>query len=194
VNVVAYTDPNCPFCFATEERLHALGVAERVEWRGVEHAPGLPVPMVRTDRPGGEDLGAEVEAIRQLAPEVPIAVPPGKPSTALVIAWAAAALAEDPVAGRAFVLGTYRALWTRGDDLSDPSVLEGLAVAHGLPGRPPGPAAAETAAGWRADWRATGLPGVPVLLREDGRVVYGLADAARLRAFVAGEDVRPPAG
>lgn len=76
-----FSDPNCPFCHATEEHLHALGLAGAVEWRGVQHAPDLPVPMAPGDPPG-EDLGAEVEAVRRLAPEVRIALPTAGPSTA----------------------------------------------------------------------------------------------------------------
>ncbi|CAB4922308.1 unannotated protein [freshwater metagenome] len=184
--VVLYSDPNCPFCFATEERLDRLGALHDVEWRGVQHAPGLPVPMVPTARPGGEDLAGEVAAIRRLAPEVAIKTPPGKPGTAEAIRWGAAALMADPRAGRTFVRDLYRALWTVGADLSDPAVLRGLADRAGLDALHPGPDAANTTAAWQAAWHDTGLPGVPQLVRDDGQVVYGLADASVLRAFLAG--------
>ncbi len=181
---LVYSDPNCPFCYATEERLHAIGAAELVEWRGVPHAPDLPVPMVRDEPRGGVDLTREVAVVRRRAPDVPIEVPAGKPSTRLAIEWAAAALTADPAAGRAFVRRLYRAVWTAGADLSDPSVLTTLADSSGLPGLGPGLDARQTATDWRIAWQATGLPGVPQLVRRDGQIVYGLADTAVLRDFL----------
>lgn len=182
---LVYSDPNCPFCYATEERLHAIGAVELVEWRGVPHAPDLPVPMVRDDRAADGDLSREVAVVRDLAPEVPIDVPAGKPSTRPAIQWAAAALTADPTAGRAFVRSLYRAVWTGGGtDLSDPAVLAALADASDLPGLDPGLDARQTATDWRVAWEATGRPGVPQLVRRDGKIVYGLADAAVLRDFL----------
>src|SRR5690349_22882248 len=51
-----YSDFNCPFCYALHERLHDLGLIERCEWRGVQHAPQLPRPM----KPWSGSLGAEL--------------------------------------------------------------------------------------------------------------------------------------
>jgi predicted DsbA family dithiol-disulfide isomerase len=39
MTAVLYTDLNCPFCYATEERIEALGLVDAVEWRGIEHEP-----------------------------------------------------------------------------------------------------------------------------------------------------------
>lgn len=181
---VLFSDPNCPFCYATEERLLALDLVGAVEWRGVEHAPHLPVPMADGDPPG-EDLGAEVESIRLRAPEVEIALPPGKPKTEAAILLAAAALAADPVAGRRLVRTLYRALWRDGADLSRPEVLDALAEEAGLPPLRPDGAAAERVSGWRREWAATGLTGVPLLVRDDGRSLYGLVEPNQLREFLA---------
>ena len=186
MTAVLYSDPNCPFCYAMEERVHALGLADRVQWRGAQHAPHLPAPMLSSSHPAGEDLEGEVRAIRALAPEVEITVPPGKPSTALAIRWGAAALDRDPVAGRAFVHELYRAVWIRGADLSDPLVLAGLAAASGLPGLDPGPEAERTAAAWQEAWHDTGRPGVPQLISEDGQLRNGLADLAVIEDFLGG--------
>lgn len=182
MRVIAFSDPNCPFCYATEERLHRLGLAERVAWRGVEHAPELPVPA----RPGAvapHELSAEVEAIRARAPEVEIASPPAKPSTARALRHGAAALRRDPAAGRRFVRSLYRALWVDGDDLSDLAVLARLARAAGLDGLRPDDEDAALVDSWREQWLATGLQGVPLLLSDDGRSLYGLVGEGELRAF-----------
>ena len=84
-----YSDFNCPFCYAMHERLHALGVMDRISWQGVQHAPHLPVPMAGWAGHLAAELKQEVQMVRRLAPELPIAVPPGKPNTGRAIAAAA---------------------------------------------------------------------------------------------------------
>ncbi|ALA58747.1 hypothetical protein [Nitrospira moscoviensis] len=46
--LLAYGDFNCPFCYAMHERFHGRGLLKDAEWRGVQHAPHLPIP-----RPAG---------------------------------------------------------------------------------------------------------------------------------------------
>jgi predicted DsbA family dithiol-disulfide isomerase len=41
---VLYSDFNCPFCYAFGERIMALGMVHRIDWRGVQHAPTFPLP------------------------------------------------------------------------------------------------------------------------------------------------------
>jgi len=36
MDITLFTDLNCPFCYATEQRLEALGVSAQVAWRGVD--------------------------------------------------------------------------------------------------------------------------------------------------------------
>lgn len=188
-NATLFSDPNCPFCYATEERLHDLGLQGAVQWCGVQHAPHLPVPMAPADHLLREELPAEVRAIRALAPEVAITVPPGKPNTSLAIHYGAAALLADPVAGRAFVHSLYRALWINGADLADPAILARLADDAGLTGLEADDAALAVADGWQGAWQRTGLGGVPLLVRHDGRRLYGLVGTEELRAFLAGAPI-----
>jgi len=180
---IIYSDPNCPFCYATEVRLHALGITDRIAWHGVEHSPDLPVPMAPSGPALSAELPAEVESIRARAPEVEIAVPPGKPKTELAIRYGAAAVRRDPAGSRDFIRSIYRAFWAEGADISDPAVLDRLATAAGLDGLQPDEAAAEDARGWRREWQRTGL-GVPLLIRADGRSIYGLVAAEELAAFL----------
>lgn len=181
-NAVAYTDPNCPFCFAMEERIAAGGFADRVEWRGVQHAPHLPVPMA----PADPELAGEARSLAALAPDVPVAGPGGKPNTAAAIEHAAAALRTDPARGRAFVRSLYAAFWRDGRDLSDPRVLAVLADDAGLPGLAVGADDRQAARRWQYAWSALGLGGVPCVVRDDGRMLYGLADPETIAAFFAG--------
>jgi predicted DsbA family dithiol-disulfide isomerase len=179
-----FTDLNCPFCYATEERLLALGLDAEIEWRGVEHEPDLPVPMAVDDAELAAELREEVESVRSRAPEVPIAVPAGKPSTAAGLLATAAALRADPDRGAAFRHDVYRAYWRDGRDVSDPAVLDELARAHGLGSVAGGPQDALTVTTWRLEWERSPLRGVPLLVRDDGETVYGLKDVETLEQFL----------
>ncbi len=180
-----YSDPNCPFCYATEVRLDALGLNDRVQWHGVEHSPELAVPMAPAGPALAAELPAEVESVSARAPEVEIAVPPGKPKTELAIRYGAAALRRDPGAGRDFVRSLYRAFWAEGADLSDRAVLDRLADAADLAGLWPDDDDAATARGWRRGWQRTGLGGVPLIIRADRESLYGLVEAEALAEFLA---------
>ena len=184
MRVTLFTDLNCPFCYSTEERLERLGVSGQVAWRGVEHEPELPVPMARNDLEISAELAEEVTSVRSRAPEVAIAVPPGKANTAAGLLAAAAALRIDPERGAAFRRLVYRAFWRDGRDISDPAVLDALADDVGLPPRQTRPEDALTVAAWRLEWERSPLRGVPLLVREDGETVYGLKDAETLERFV----------
>jgi predicted DsbA family dithiol-disulfide isomerase len=184
VRAVLYTDLNCPFCFATETRLEALGAHDRIEWRGIEHEPDLPVPMLTDDPDLNAELDDEVTQVRSRAPEVRIALPPGKPNTALAVRAAAAAERLDPDRGRTFRQSIYRAFWVDGADISRRDLLEGLAREAGLELelRPEDDVRVTS---WRLDWERSPLRGVPLLVRDDGEVLYGLKDIETLERFVA---------
>jgi predicted DsbA family dithiol-disulfide isomerase len=182
--VTLFTDLNCPFCYATEQRLEQLGVSDRIAWRGVEHEPELPVPMALDDVEIAAELAEEVESVRARAPEVDIAVPPGKANTAAGLLATAAALRVDALRGAAFRRAVYRAFWRDGRDVSDPAVLEALARDQGLPALATRPEDAVTVASWQLQWQRSPLRGVPLLIRDDGETVYGLKDVDTLARFV----------
>ena len=184
MRVTLFTDLNCPFCYSTEQRLERLGVSGQVAWRGVEHEPELPVPMARGDLEIAAELAEEVEAVRSRAPEVAIAVPPGKANTAAGLLAAAAALRVDAGRGAAFRQAVYRAFWRDGLDISDPAVLDQLADHVWLSPHQTRPEDALTVASWRMEWERSPLRGVPLLVREDGETVYGLKDVETLERFV----------
>jgi predicted DsbA family dithiol-disulfide isomerase len=184
VEAVLYTDLNCPFCYATEQRLEALGVQDRVEWRGVEHEPDLPVPMLRDDAELNEEVAGEVDQVKTRAPEVAIARPGGKPNTARAILAAAAAERVDRDRARAYRQAIYRAFWVDGADVSQPEVLEALARDHGLASIEPHPDDDLRVTTWRLDWERSPLRGVPLLVRSDGEILYGLKDSQTLAQFM----------
>lgn len=186
MEVIVYSDFNCPFCYVLNERIHAAGVADRVQWRGVQHAPQLQTPMAAAGPSLSAELQEEVRAIRQWAPEIAIAVPSGKPNTGPANAAVAAALLADTSTARDFKDSLYRAFWQRGADLSDAKVLHELARAAGLPEHWDAAEVAATVAGWQNDWVRSGFRGVPALLRSDGQRLEGLVSQQVLQAFVQG--------
>ena len=184
MSVVLFTDLNCPFCYATEERLDALGAQDLVAWRGVEHEPDLPVPMMTDDEELNAELADEVSQVRSRAPEVDISQPAGKANTAYALEFAAAAERTDREGARAVRHAIYRAFWAEGRDISDPGVLAQIGREHGLGDVEVRPEDKLRVTDWRLDWERSPLRGVPLLVRDDGEVLYGLKDSDTLAAFV----------
>ena len=186
---VVYSDFNCPFCYALNERLLAIRAAPGLSWRGVQHAPHLQSPMVRWAGALGAELRHEVAMVRRLAPALPIAVPPGKPNTALAIRAVARALELDPQRAHFFKDGLYRAFWTEGADISDAGVLNVLAVKAGFPegfcADLVDPAIVSLCDRWQAEWERSGSDAVPVLVRDDGEMLVGLVGEDQLAGFLA---------
>jgi len=184
---VVYSDFNCPFCYALNEHLLALGVTEQLSWRGVQHAPGLPVPMAVWNEDLADDLEREVEAVRRLTPALPIEAPPGKPNTTRAIRAAALAVRLDPPRGHAFKNLLYQALWCRGADLSHPDTLEQLAREAGCSGLPCAELdrheIAAVTSGWQDEWEESGCRAVPAILRQDGARMIGLTGRAQIARF-----------
>ncbi len=176
-----YSDFNCPFCYALHERLHDLGLIDRCEWRGVQHAPYLPRPMKPWSGSLGAELRHEVTMVQRLAPGLPITLPPGKPNTLPAIGQAVALLQQDLRSGMEFVQRTYRAFWCDGRDISDPEVLQQLA------GDPPEVDVAETslliAQRWETAWHATGQSGVPLIVAPSGDLLVGCVPADQVQTF-----------
>ena len=185
--ITLFTDLNCPFCYATEQRLERLGLEDEIVWRGVEHEPDLPVPMDRDDEEIAAEVAEEVRSVRSRAAEVEIAVPPGKANTAPGLVAAAAAMRVDPGRGAAFRQSVYGAFWRDGRDISDPAVLDELAREHDLAPLRTSAEDVRAVSAWRLEWERSPLRGVPLLLRDDGEMLYGLKDAEEMRRFVRGD-------
>ena len=180
-----YSDFNCPFCYALHERLHNLHLLARCEWRGVQHAPHLPRPMKPWQGSLGAELRHEVAIVQRLAPELSLALPPGKPHTGAAIDLAIVLLRRDRARGMQFVRRAYSAFWCEGKDLSNPQVLDQLC---GDPSN--GVNAAQTlctAREWESAWQATGHPGVPVIASSDGELLVGWQPAEKIVAFFHGK-------
>ena len=187
VRATLYSDFNCPFCYALHERLERLQCWEHVQWKGVQHAPFLGVPMARWCGGSLSELKDEVAFVQRLAPETAIAVPSGKPNTKLAIAVVAGVMATYPERAHRLIQSLYRALWRDGLDLSSSTVVEDLTDRIGLPAQQLlGDAAGMTGVleAWENDWRATDHSSVPLLERNDGAILGGLTKEADLQCFM----------
>jgi len=184
LDFVLYSDFNCPFCYAFGEQVIALNFADRIEWRGVQHAPHLPIPMAQVGPTFASELAREVQFVQRLAPEVPIALPLGKPNTGPAIQAVVAAMNIDPRKAHRLATSLYRVFWQHGTDISDPSVIRELADQADLADLSNTPDAVKTVAAWHEAWMDRGVGSVPDLLRQDGESITGLVDLDTLRRFV----------
>lgn len=184
-NAILYADLNDPFSYALSVRLASLGLMDRCEWRGVQHDPSLPVPARVGDRRVMRSVEDDVDAVKQQAPEVEIAAPPVKPNSRRAIAAIAAVHRQHAPRASAFRQALSAALWVRGEDISDGKVINAVASWSGIPGWVDldGPAGHRMADEWEMDWVTKRLGGVPRLVRPDGRVLWGLANAADIADF-----------
>src|SRR5262245_58461711 len=178
---VCSADFNCPYCYALDERIQELGLGELAAWQGVQHL--LTAEQWKVVTP--ERLLEEVNRVKELAPEVPIRVPPRLPQTGLAILTLAELALADTAAAPRLRRGLYRALWVDGQDISSTSVLGEVcrSLGFGLP-RP-----SVTARGiverWQRDWEGGGFDGrIPVLVAPGGARAIGFEASRRVATFL----------
>lgn len=172
--MVLYADFNCPYSYALCEHLGAIGA--RVEWRGVEHAPGLSIPA--GPPPDNAQFVHELAEVRALAGEVPLRPPTVLPNSGRALAAADNAEALDPERAADFRALVFRALWVGGLDISDPAVLREIANRAHLP-------EAVADGPGRVAHAQSPVGGIPALVRHNGSVLKGLVRRERLTRFLA---------
>jgi predicted DsbA family dithiol-disulfide isomerase len=183
---ILYSDFNCPFCYAMHERLHEMNLLALCEWRGVQHASHLPLPMKLWQGSLGAELRHEVTVVQRLAPGLPIALPSGKPNTGPAIEQAVALARRDPSHMMTFVRETYRAFWCEGRDISDPGVLRQLAEQVGVSPESINMIDGEdrrVAQEWETAWHLTGQAGVPLIVSQEGELLVGCQPPEDIRRF-----------
>jgi predicted DsbA family dithiol-disulfide isomerase len=180
-----YADLNCPFCYAQNERLHELGAQAMVQWRGVRHAPAIPVPPATPSRAEREELEQEVARVREREPSLSIVLPVVRPNSERATCLIAAAMRVDP--DRALALRTliYRALWLRSQDISNARVLASLQEAAGLTHLVVTPRDRDLADAWQSEWEGGPFDRrIPSLLAPTGAVLLGLSERRRVQVFL----------
>jgi hypothetical protein len=136
--LIVYGDFNCPYSYLASQRvdtLARLGIAE-VEWRAVEHDPGLPLTGCRSDT-DAERWAAELAEVASLA--LPGEEVPGSPPALISnTAAAVAAYAEAVSDGVQDELrrSLFRAIWAEGRHLSGAAEVRRLVSAVMAPSVP----------------------------------------------------------
>ena len=126
--MIIYGDFNCPYSYLASMHADALLKAGiPVEWRAIEHAPGLPITGRRLDSAAQAELDDELKGLRELAlsdeglPGTPVCFVPNTRAAVAGYAEAFEAGVGDTV--RRLLFDAY---WTRGLDIGSPDVLQSL--------------------------------------------------------------------
>ena len=178
---VYFADLNCPFCYALDERIHALGLTGVAVWQGVEH---LTTPE-QWQTESSERLEEEVKRVRRRAPELVIRVPPRRPASGPATLVLAELGLNDVAAGSQLRRALYRALWVDGRDISSHSVIAELCHTAGMSVRRPSPLARALVERWQKAWEEGGFDrSIPVLVAPGGARSIGLEESRRVAAFL----------
>jgi len=183
-NFVVYADFNCPFCYALNERLHALGLDDRVDFRSVQQAPSVAdstpdlATLIRMTR--------DVAELRRRAPSVKISLPLLRPNTAAAGQLLDTVAQQFPQRAGELRSSIFRALWVDGLDISRPEVLEtlldGLGIALPAGGLVPG----SQIPLWQTEWDNDPefKRNLPVIISEQGEKVIGFPFEPELNSFL----------
>lgn len=179
-----YGDLNCPFCFAQNERIVALGMPHLVEWRGLEHMPDIPSPMVAGSAAERQQLATELNRVSERAPEVKICTPEDRPNSRFATRLIAAASLVNQQKAWNLKNRIYRAFWVEEKDISVPRVVLELARQEGLPDLDV-EGAAGVAAQWQKDWEEGPFDRrLPAMRSTHGGLLLGLSSPDQLSKFL----------
>ncbi len=188
-----YSDFNCPFCFALNERILMLGDSAKVLWRGIEHMPAA--SSKHATLVDQTQLINEVGVVRKRAPEVALVTPAFRPKTALANAliWKLAFQLDSSRPLSELRTLIYRAYWQDGGDISNPEVLRELCsqVALEYPEEGFEIAAEPELAQWQQQWQGEQFHcRLPAMLSEEqGKPLLGFPTYDLLSGFFSGSDL-----
>lgn len=177
-----YADFNCPFCYALNERLHAMDLEERVDFRCIEHAPA-----VNSEDTGFDALSklvGEVAELRRRAPSIQIKLPMFRPNTAAAVALANAVGIGNRRQAARLRRRIFRALWIDGVDISKPELL--ASMLNDLEIEPADEAAPRAADKWQREWESSAefARAIPVVISDRGESVVGFPLEPELEVFL----------
>ncbi len=179
-----YADFNCPFCYALNERLHAMKLDRAVDFRPIQHAPGISSNQSSIEILS--ELTREVAEVRRRAPSARINLPLFRPDSGPASALVHAVGRTAPALAAKLRRRVYRALWIDGQDISSPEVLSGLL--RELDIDPPDESAADAAEleTWQQDWdrNAEFDRSIPIVISARGETVVGFPLEPELDAFL----------
>jgi len=183
-HLTVYADFNCPFCYALNERLHAMDLEDRVEFRSIQHAPS-----VSSNKAGFKvlsELTREVAEVRRRAPSTRINVPLFRPNTAAASALVSAINKSKPGKSSPLRRRIFQALWVDGQDISNPDVLATLLKELAIEAPADGAAQDEELAEWQTLWEENrGYEhNIPIVISQRGEVVIGFPLESELDTFL----------
>jgi len=178
-----YADFNCPFCHALNERLHTLELADRVEWRSIQHAPSVQSSQCTFE--SLSKLTEEVCEVRRRIPATEVALPTFRPNTALPSAVVSAVMATDRRLAVKLRRRIYQALWVEGRDISNPEVLGDLLNDMGIGPVEVTSETKEWLSAWQSDWESGPFKrNIPITLQGSERTLTGLPVVGSLDTFL----------
>lgn len=183
-NFIVYADFNCPFCYALNERLHAMGLGECVDFRSVQHAPSA-----SSKNAGLEvltELTREVAEVRRRAPSVEIAVPLFRPGSAPASAVLDLVSKKYPTKASPLRSRIFQCLWVDGLDISDPEILQFMLDGLGIDESVKDIQASDDMSAWQEQWDSDSEfeRSLPIVISEQGEKVVGFPLEPELDAFL----------
>ena len=195
---VVYADFNCPFCFALNERMHEMGLDERLDFRPIQHDPDADSEQANIAML--VDLTREIAELRRKLPSVKIAVPLIRPNTEAASVLFAAVQASNPDRAAELRLRIYRALWREGRDISDSDQLAAVLADLALPRPVDHERGRALLDAWQQAWEAEAAyeRSIPVIISRQGETLVGFPMRPGLESFLltgstAGEAPELPA-
>ena len=185
---VVYGDLNCPYSYALHAKLKNMALLDQVEYRFVEHAPDLGLygnrPEILTE------LANDVFAVRSLAEDVPLALPPERPDSRFAILCIIAAKMVDEHKASKLLSLFYTALWVDGKDISCPSTIFKCIEEAELPLElEVDEGCEEQLDNWQDQWDKSKVGSrIPAIIAADNRKLLGLPSVTEIGAFFAGEE------
>ncbi len=184
IKFTVYADFNCPFCYALNERLLVLELAERIDFRAIQHAPSVSSKQASFEVLS--ELAREVAEVRRRAPSTTINLPMFRPNSGPAAALVAAVGRKDPTRAGELRQRIYRALWVDGLDISDAKILDSI-LGELMIEAPTRDAALDEELGqWQSEWdRNRDFDhNIPVLISDSGEAVIGFPLEPELDKFL----------
>ncbi|MCP4431477.1 MAG: diguanylate cyclase [Gammaproteobacteria bacterium] len=183
-NFVVYSDFNCPFSYALNERIIALGLDERVSYRDIQHAP-----QISSSQTGVEalsELSAEVAEVRRRAPSTPINIPMFRPNSGPASSLVYRVSRDDPAQGRRLRRDIFRALWVDGEDISNQEYLAFLVQELNIDVPPETASDIGELAKWQFAWDSNQEfeHVIPILISANGETVVGFPLEPEIDGFL----------
>jgi diguanylate cyclase (GGDEF)-like protein len=179
-----YADFNCPFSYALNERLHAMGLDQRVDFRCIRQ-----FPSAASDATDFQTLGllaGEVAELRRKLPSMQINLPLFRPDTTAAADLANAVITVDPARAARLRRHIFRALWIDGEDISRPELLRSLLrdLEIDLPGK--SIRRAPDTDDWQRKWDENPdfQQDTPIVISDRGETLVGLPLESELDVFL----------